>query len=479
MNPWKNHSLSLLLLGAAAVSLPACKKKEGCTDPAALNYDADADKDCCCEYSTVKQFTVTDLGGGVQQVEGETEVDFTFTSGTKWLLKGFVYVNGGATLTVQPGTIVKGDKDSKGTLIVRRGGKLIADGSASQPIVFTSNQPVGSRSYGDWGGIVICGQAPHNQPSDPVIEGGPDAQYGGTNASDNSGILRYVRIEFCGIAFQPNQEINGLTLGAVGSGTTIDHVQVSYSGDDSFEFFGGTVNVKHLVAFRGWDDDFDQDFGWQGKGQFAVSLRDPAIADQSSSNGFECDNDAAGNSASPYTRGTWSNVSVFGPQVDAGTSINSLYKRALHLRRNTQSRVFNSVFAGYPTGLYIDGNSTQANATNGDLMFRGNVLAGMATPIDVPSGQTWDQAAITAWVNTAGWNNSVLATNAELMLNDPFNLSGPNFRPQVGSPLQSGADFSWSPLTDSFFAPVAYRGAFGSEDWTTGWTNWDPQNTAY
>lgn len=479
MTLWKNHTLSLLLLGAAAVSLPACKKKEGCTDPAALNYDADADKDCCCQYSTQRQFTITDLGGGVQQVEGETEVDFTFTSGTKWLLKGFVYVNNGATLTVQPGTIVKGDKDTKGTLIIRRGGKLNADGTASQPIVFTSNQPAGARSYGDWGGVVICGQAPHNQPSDPVIEGGPDASYGGTNAGDNSGILRYVRIEFCGIAFQPNQEINGLTLGAVGSGTTIDHVQVSYSGDDSYEWFGGTVNAKHLIAFRGWDDDFDQDFGWQGKVQWAVCLRDPAIADQSSSNGFECDNDAAGNSAAPYSRGTWSNVSVFGPQANAGTAINSLYKRALHLRRNTQTRVFNSVFAGYPTGLYIDGNSTQANATNGDLMFRGNVLAGMATPIDVPSGQNWDQAAITAWVSTAGWNNSVLATNAELMLNDPFNLNSPNFRPQAGSPLQSGADFSWSPLTDSFFTPVSYRGAFGGEDWTAGWANWDPQNTAY
>ncbi|MBK6341279.1 MAG: T9SS C-terminal target domain-containing protein [Flavobacteriales bacterium] len=477
MNLWKNHTLSLLMLGTVAVALPACKKKEGCTDPSALNYDADADKDCCCEYATLRQFTVTDLGGGVNQVEGETDVDFTFSSDKKWLMKGFLYVNSGATLTVQPGTIVKGDKDSKGTLIVRRGGKLNADGTASNPIVFTSNQPVGTRSYGDWGGIVLCGRAPHNQPSDPVIEGGPDASFGGSDANDNSGILRYVRIEFCGIAFQPNQEINGLTLGAVGSGTTIDYVQVSYSGDDSYEWFGGKVNAKHIIAFRGWDDDFDQDFGWQGKVQWAVSLRDPAIADQSSSNGFECDNDAAGNAASPYSQGTWSNVSIFGPQVSPAP--NSLYKRALHLRRNTQTRVFNSVFAGYPTGLYIDGNSTQANATNGDLMFRGNVLAGMGTAIDAPSGQTWDAAAATAWFNTAGWGNSVLANNSDLMVNDPFNLSNPNFRPDAGSPLLSGANFSWSPITDSFFTATTYRGAFGSEDWTAGWANWDPQNTPY
>lgn len=473
----KNIPLCLLMLATVA-SLPACKKKEGCTDPAATNYDADADKDCCCEYPTVKRFTVTDLGGGVKQVSGETDENFTFTSSTKWLMKGFLYVNSGATLTVQPGTIVKGDKDSKGTLIVRRGGKLIADGTASQPIVFTSNQSPGSRSYGDWGGIVLCGRAPHNQPSDPVIEGGPDANYGGSDANDNSGILRYVRIEFPGIPFQPNQEINGLTLGGVGRGTIIDYVQVSYSGDDSFEWFGGTVNAKHLIALRGWDDDFDQDFGWQGKAQFAVALRDPAIADQSSSNGFECDNDAAGNAVAPYSQGTWSNVSVFGPKVDAGTTINSLYARALHLRRNTQTRVFNSVFAGYPTGLYIDGNSTQANATNGDLMFRNNVLSGMGTALNVPASQTWDQAALTAWFNTAGWNNTIYASNTELQVANPFNLTNPDFRPNGGSPLLSGAAFT-GPLADSFFENVSYRGAFGTTDWTSGWTNWDPQNTAY
>lgn len=467
----KNQALSLLMLGAVAVALPACKKKEGCTDPAATNYDPDADKDCCCEYAS------TPTGNTIEVTEAISS-NTTWTSNNKYLLKGFIYVNDGATLTIQPGTIIKGDKPTKGTLIVRRGGKLIADGTASQPIVFTSNQPAGSRDYGDWGGIVICGRAPHNQPSDPTIEGGPDAQYGGTDANDNSGILRYVRIEFPGIAFQPNQEINGLTMGSVGSGTTIDHVQVSYCGDDSYEWFGGNVNAKYLIAFRGWDDDFDQDFGWQGKGQFAVSLRDPNIADQSSSNGFECDNDAAGNSAAPYSQGTWSNVSIFGPKVDAGTTINSLYARALHLRRNTKTRVYNSVFAGYPVGLYIDGNSTQANAEAGDLQFRNNVLAGMATAINVPGSQTWDQAAATAWFNTSGWDNTIYTSNSELQVANPFNLTSPDFRPNSGSPLLNGSSFA-GPLADSFFENVSFRGAFGATDWTAGWANWDPQNTAY
>lgn len=473
MTSMKYNALNLLLTAALLVVLPSCSKKEGCTDPTASNYDPDAEKDCCCEYPTPP------TGSGVIEVTESITTNTTWTSNNKYLIKGFIYVEDGATLTIQPGTIIKGDKPTKGTLIVKRGGKLMADGTASQPIVFTSNQAPGSRDYGDWGGIIICGRAPHNQPNDPIVEGGVDAQYGGNDANDNSGILRYVRIEFSGIPFQPNQEINGLTMGAVGRGTIIDHVQVSYCGDDSYEWFGGTVNAKHLIALRGWDDDFDQDFGWQGKVQWAVSLRDPNVADQSSSNGFECDNDAAGNPVAPYSQGTWSNVSIFGPKADASTTISAQYARALHLRRNTQTRVFNSVFAGYPTGLFIDGNSTQANATNGDLMFRNNVIAGMGTALNVPSGQNWDQAALTNWFNTAGWNNMIYANNSDLQVANPFNLTAPSFVPNSGSPLLSGADFTSGPLADAFFTPVSYRGAFGSDNWTAGWANWDPQNTTY
>ncbi len=473
MNLFKNHAMILLMMSAIAVALPACKKKEGCTDPTATNYDPDADKDCCCEYAPVNP-----PGSNVVQVTANITTNTTWTSSNKYVLNGFIYVEDGATLTIEPGTIIKGDKPSKGTLIIKRGGKIMAEGTAAQPIVFTSNQPAGSRDYGDWGGIIICGRAPHNQPSDPIVEGGVDAQYGGTDPEDNSGVLKYVRIEFCGIPFQPNQEINGLTLGAVGRGTTIENIQVSYSGDDSYEWFGGTVNAKRLIAFRGWDDDLDQDFGWQGKVQFAVSLRDPMIADQSSSNGFECDNDAAGNAVTPYSQGTWSNVSIFGPKQTASTNISEQYARALHLRRNARTRVFNSVFAGYPTGLYIDGNGTQAGAEAGELMFRNNVLAGMATSVNVPNGQNWDQAAALNWYNTSGWNNMIYANNSDLQIANPYNMTAPDMRPNPGSPLLAGAEFS-GPLADPFFENVQFRGAFGTIDWTAGWANWDPQNTIY
>jgi hypothetical protein len=152
-------------------------------------------------------------------------------------LDGWVYVKSGATLTIEPGTVIRGSKANKGALIIEKGARIIAEGTASDPIIFTSNQDAGSRSYGDWGGVIVLGNATVNKV-DPVIEGGPTSTYGGSDDADNSGVLKYVRIEFPGIAFQPDKEINGLTMGGVGTGTEIDYVQVSFSGDDSYEWFG-------------------------------------------------------------------------------------------------------------------------------------------------------------------------------------------------------------------------------------------------
>src|SRR4030095_6414885 len=170
----------------------------------------------------------------------------------------------------------------------------------------------------DWGGVVILGKAANNQSASQAIEGisapsGDNGLYGGTTDDDNSGEFQYVRIEFAGIALSTDNELNGLTMGSVGSATKIDHVQVSYSGDDSFEWFGGKVNTSHLIAYRGWDDDFDTDFGYTGFNQFLVSYRDPNVADKSGSNGFESDNDAQGDTKTPQTAATFANVTFFGP----------------------------------------------------------------------------------------------------------------------------------------------------------------------
>jgi PKD repeat protein len=415
----------------------------------------------------------------------------TWTNNNIYILSGFVKVTANDTLVIQPGTIIKGDLVTKGSLIIERSGFLRAEGTAEQPIVMTSQKAPGQRSYGDWGGLIICGRAAVNSPAnagngtaagEAIVEGGVGSIYGGgtmPNDNDNSGIIRYLRIEFGGIPFQPNSEINGLTMCGVGRGTTIDHVQVSYCGDDAFEWFGGTVNVKNIIAFRNWDDDFDTDFGYRGNVQFALSLRDPQIADQSGSNGFESDNDASGSTAIPNTQPHFSNVTIAGPLLFNST-INSNYKRALHLRRRTECSPMNSVYAGYPVGLLIESASTQANATASNLRFKNNVLAQMndtlatvttANPNNINAG--FNISTFFAANNNANYN-----AGTELGWNG-MSLTNPDFTLQPTSVLTAGADFTDSYLQDAFFTPVDFRGAFGSENWTSCWAEWDPQNADY
>ncbi|MFA7381529.1 MAG: hypothetical protein WC150_13810, partial [Bacteroidia bacterium] len=218
---------------------------------------------------------------------GDITTNTTWYSDTLYTIQGYVYVKNNATLTIQPGTIIKGDKNSKATLIITRNGKINANGTSTQPIVFTSAQVAGSRQPGDWGGIVILGKARINRPTDcstcpgssvaageagiqNAIEGdldnaSGDGLYGGTDDNHNSGTLRYVRIEYGGVVITPGNEINGLTMGGVGKATQIDHIQVTQANDDGFEWFGGNVDAKYLISNRNIDDDLDVDFGFTGK----------------------------------------------------------------------------------------------------------------------------------------------------------------------------------------------------------------------
>ncbi|HEX2970131.1 MAG TPA: Ig-like domain-containing protein [Bacteroidales bacterium] len=428
--------------------------------------------------------SVTPATGQVVTVTGDITSDTKWYAAGKYMLSGFVYVKNNATLTIEPGTVIKGVSGTKAALIVERGSKIMAQGTASSPIVFTSDKPKGQRTYGDWGGLVLCGNAPTNKHDSGagtgIAEGGIGSLYGGNNSADNSGVLEYVRIEFPGIGLTAtaNSEINGLTLYSVGSGTTIDHIQISYSGDDSFEWFGGTVNCKYIVAFRGWDDDFDTDNGYNGKVQFFVGLRDPNTADQSQSNGFESDNDADGSTLSPVTSPVFVNGSLFGPLTTSNTTANALFRHAMQIRRGSRLSVYNSIFAGWPFGLYIDGakGDSPAQATANTLQIENSVLSGMTTfyKTDATSLQNTE-----SWFTDASRHNETRATNDLLQLNNPFSLTTPDFLPAAGSTLLSGASFTNTRLTDSFFTQVAYRGAFGSTNWTTGWCNFDPQNTDY
>lgn len=467
--------LVLLSFGAIALFMASCDKKNP-IDPVTPVVPVDSSQN------------------GVVVLSGDIATNMTLSADKKYLLKGFVYVKSGVTLTIPAGTVIKGDKASKGTLVITRGGKIDAQGTPDKPIVFTSNQDAGARREADWGGVIILGKAPINPTGgEAKIEGGlvptVAAQehdyiwFGGSDVTDNSGILKYVRIEFAGIAYTPDNEINGLTMGGVGSGTTISYVQVYRSGDDAYEWFGGTVNCDHLVAAYTWDDDFDTDNGFAGNVQFGIALRIKTIADQSKSESFESDNDANGSTNAPKTLANFSNMTIVGPMQLPNDGINGNYSWAAQIRRNSSISIYNSIIMGYPIGLYIDdtkGTATSGNITAGTLNFKNNIIAGCPTPLK--SSDAAFYPAMQAWV--AAGSNEILDSTAKVKIMDPYKFSAavsaqagrPNFLLGSGSPALTGADFTGL----SMFQSVGYKGAFdGANDWTATWTTWDAENTAY
>jgi hypothetical protein len=302
---------------------------------------------------------------------GNINTTTTLTSDKVWTLKGYVYVTDGAKLIIQPGTTIVSDVAEKGALCIERGSQIIAEGTQSKPIVFTSGRPEGQRTPGDWGGIVILGRAKTNRSSEPTIEGGIGRPYGGTNDSDNSGVMRYVRIEYAGIAALPNSEINALTLGGVGNGTILENIQTIYANDDAFEFFGGNVNGKNLYAFATADDDFDFDFGYTGTITNGVAKRDPQFVDSGDAgNGVECDNDGTGSGAQPVTHPKLFNMILVGPNVSSALANHNL---GLRFRRATQFTMKNSVVWGWMKGgLSLESNETAQFVKDGVSVFENN-----------------------------------------------------------------------------------------------------------
>ena len=359
------------------------------------------------------------------------------------LLENKVYVTNNSVLTILPGTIIRGDYSTQGTLIITKGSKIIADGTSSSPIVFTSNEDIGNRAEGDWGGLVILGNAVNNQPGGVAnIEGiapTSNTQYGGQNDQDNSGILRYVRIEFPGIPLEPNKEINGVTFGSVGSGTIVDYVQVSFSGDDSFEWFGGTVNCRHLIAFKGTDDDFDTDFGYRGKVQFGLSIRTQYLSDAAGdSNCFESDNDAQGSSNTPQTSAIFSNFTIIGPKGDGSIQlpVGEKFEKSFRIRRNSSISIFNSLVTGWEKGLSIEGLPVETNISNGNLVFANNDLVEFTTGFNLVT-------ATTQFYSTFFNQNSNDTTKSidQISWVDAFS-NNPDFRLNNNSTVSTGADFT-------------------------------------
>jgi hypothetical protein len=448
-------------------------------------------------------------------VPGELNITTTLTldANKTYLLKGFVVVRSGGKLVIPAGTVIRcaaninSNPKNYASVIVERGGKIESNGTAAKPVVFTSAKAVGSRERGDWGGIVLAGKSVHNllngtDNNNVQMEGFNNvsfdnglAKFGGTDPEDNSGVVTYTRIEFGGLAFETNKEINGLTLGAVGRATILNNIQVSFSNDDSFEWFGGTVNSSNLIAWKGTDDDFDTDNGYSGLSQFGLAVRDTSYFDQtyalpsgaSTSEGFESDNEATGTAnVRPYTNCIFSNFTMVGPVPVGGTyatlpkTAQAAFRRGARIRRNSSQRVVNSIFMGYRNFLMVDGDSCVRNTNHPgalnlvkpntavdvkikQISFANNLIVNTAAAytsttdttanglVEVAraKGSADKLSALNGWVKSAGVLannvNPVAFTAGTVLVNPSAYSTTPNFRPVSSSPALSGAAFKENP----------------------------------
>ncbi|MBS2013193.1 MAG: T9SS C-terminal target domain-containing protein [Deltaproteobacteria bacterium] len=483
----KVHGLVLLtsLIGAASLGVVACSDDGNLGGTSGSSSSSSSSSGASSGTSGGTSGTsggTSGTSGGpavTEELSGNITASRTLTANKKYLLKGLVQVKTGATLTIEKGTIVMGDNASKAILLIEPGAKIIAEGTADEPIVFTSQANEGSKRAGDWGGLVLLGNAPVNQPGGKgSVEGilktvGAGTEYGGTNPDDNSGVLKYVRVEYAGIILSQDNEVNGITFAGVGRGTTVDYVQVRQALDDCFEFFGGTVNAKHLICQANQDDGFDMDNGYQGKLQFLVLQQDPTHVGED--NGFEVDNDATGSANVPFTSPTIFNASLFGKDKDVDN-----LQYGMLIRRNARGSYNNILVSGFDASLDVRDAATAAAATAGDLSIKStfywnakgpgvvdniSFLETGATAPDKDNDGTFDEIQ---WFKVAGSKNSW----SDPGVSAAFNQTAPVF-----GPAASLAANATTPPADGFFdASATYIGAFkdANDKWaTTGkWAVW-------
>ena len=407
-------------------------------------------------------------------IDNPITTSFTMTADRKWLLEGGVFVGDETSetvLTIEPGTIVYGETASKAFLTIRRGSRIEAVGTAEKPIVFTSSKSPGQRARGDWGGLIINGRAPVNgcdaAPCESEGEGGT-GKYGGAAAEDNSGTLRYVRVEFAGFPITEDNELNGVAFQGVGSGTTVDHLQVHMAKDDGVEFYGGTVNVKHVVLTGISDDNVDWTDGWTGQAQFILVQQYEDAGD----NGIEADNNGDNNDALPRSSPTLSNVTLIGSPESSSSDLGVLF------REGTAARLHNSILTGWNEACYdMDHAATFALAKEGEALSGNLAIANtifdcaknfLADDEKNEAGEAQpDPFSVEDFLFTLNTGNSRVSADLE----DALNTAAPNARPKAGSPALTGAVIP----SGAFFTQVPYVGAFGAEDWTAGWITTERQ----
>ena len=421
--------------------------------------------------STTSCRNVDGIDKEVCVVSGSITSDTTWDSNSYWVLRGAVFVNSPARLTIDAGTEIFGEFATNGTLIIARGAQILANGTASAPIVFSSDQPIGERARADWGGLIINGGAPLNVPGSESVGEGDTGNYGGTNATDDSGHLKYVRVEFAGTEFSPDNELNGIAFQGVGSGTEVDNIMVKYNKDDGLEFFGGTVAVKHVVLQGIADDSVDWTDGWTGKGQFIIVMQSGDDADQ----GIEADNNGDNNTLTPRSNPTLYNLTLIGdPDTDQGSESDI----GMLLREGTSATIRNFIITGFKeASVDIDHTVTFEQVENGNLTLASGIIFGNCSVSGCDGQFRPDSDDAEASTTTKDFvTGSSNVSFADPMLTDPYNLSSPNYQPAASSPALTGA-VSWSvPPSDGFFDVANFIGAVGpagggQDTWWQGWTD--------
>lgn len=372
-----------------------------------------------------------DGGEDTYVLDSDITENVTLETGKTYTLNGGVHVKSGATLTIQPGvTIVAQHDETVDYILIEQGAKIDAQGTAAQPIVMTSEK----KEAGAWGGLHICGYAHTNNGSGKSEIG--NAPYGGNNDADNSGTLKYIRLEYTGYAFDEEHEANGVSFYGVGNGTTVEYLQAYQGSDDGFEFFGGSVNVKYMVVTSCSDDSFDWTEGWNGKAQFLV-----AYQEGESSLGYacdclmECDNNGTNNAATPVAHPTIANATLIGNGGDA---------QGVRLRAGTQVELYNTIITGKGKPLTVETNETENALKDGTSKLEYVAI----------SGELSSKQGI--------YTNVDFAQATGNLTNQEFSWTGK----YVGT-LDGGKDLS----ADSFFTKTDYKGAVKSgDDWTSGWT---------
>jgi hypothetical protein len=424
---------------------------------------------------------------GEGTLQGEITGIRTLSRDTLYTIIGFVVIQPGARLVIPSGTILESDDASRGSIVTARctdtqlSGQLIIQGTASNPVIFRP-ATTGARQRGMAAGVVLHGCAPINVAGGSGISEGIGQAFGGNNPTDSSGDIRFLRIEFGGKQIAPDNEINGLTMAGVGSGTVVENVQAHFIADDGFEWFGGTVNAKFLLSTGNDDDNLDCDFGWVGTVQFFVVVQDRALANR----GVECDNDADSSANTPITTPNVWNVTLVGAGVERA---NSEVNDAVYIRRNAAGSWRNLIVANWGNaGVVVDGTSSQNNLAAGTLTID-NVLffriqciqvASCAAATDPVLGNiafrggaesSYHQTGVAAaFAGTTILEGDPLFTSVNY--DNPINGTAPDLRPAAGSPALVAANAAM-PTGPGVDATALYLGAFNANNnWTTGWTTW-------